>query len=125
MFGRAVHDRLLKSTASVLRRTGRRRARPCRVAPPAPPVIGCRPPRPGGYLRLQDRPRVAPTGASHNPPRSDSEAITTPMTNTTKTESPSTYAAGAESRAPAGSPGGAGMERKWWTLLAVCVGTLL
>jgi MFS family permease len=47
------------------------------------------------------------------------------MTDITKTESSSTSAAGAASRAPAGSPGGAGMERKWWTLLAVCVGTFM
>ena len=47
------------------------------------------------------------------------------MTNTTKTESPSTTAASAASRAPASSPAGAGTERKWWTLLAVCVGTFM
>lgn len=43
------------------------------------------------------------------------------MTNTTKTESPSTSAAGAASRAPAGSPGGAGMERKWLMLKRLTV----
>ena len=87
------------STLLCFTRTGRRRDRPGRVAPLSSPLPAAGRPGPAVIHGLRIAPALSPA-KRHHPTRSDSEGITAPMTNTTKTESPSTTVASVALRCP-------------------------